>query len=392
MANRCSSSAQSAASGEGQMRATLDLAKEMGSGISRQQEMRKARGAMLFQEYKKKMGMVQPRAARAQAQAAPPRAAENCGVNSAALRQLPACPPQHNHCPTDCAMTNRGKIVFTIIFLALVGFGITRWWPKISAEERSAVHRARPPRRIAAGDKSDSSEEKQSSPRRNTRSRSSIPRALQPKDNIVDIELSEYAGYSGLIAPTAASIRTTTRSSPKDGFKVRLKLSEEESWTALNSGKMAARATTVDVLAVYGKQFKVVVPAQIGFSRGADGIVVRKDVRRVNDLKGKVLAASQFTEADFFIRYLAQEAGLGVADAAPTSRTSPSRGQDQPRLCRGRIRRVRSFPRGTRSAALRSSTGCVTWAPKTRPSQSRQSKGRATLLTTNRNLLVIADI
>jgi len=46
------------------MRATLDLAKEMGSGIARQQEMRKARGAMLFQEYKKKMGMVQPEAPR----------------------------------------------------------------------------------------------------------------------------------------------------------------------------------------------------------------------------------------------------------------------------------------------------------------------------------------
>ena len=61
---------QSAAGGEGQMRATLDLAKEMGSGISRQQEMRKARGAMLFQEYKKKMGMVQPEVA-ATAQAAP---------------------------------------------------------------------------------------------------------------------------------------------------------------------------------------------------------------------------------------------------------------------------------------------------------------------------------
>ena len=51
------------AAGEGQMRATLDLAKEMGSGISRQQDARKARGAMLFQEYKKKMGMVQPDAA-----------------------------------------------------------------------------------------------------------------------------------------------------------------------------------------------------------------------------------------------------------------------------------------------------------------------------------------
>jgi hypothetical protein len=56
---------QSAASGEGQMRATLDLAKAMGSDVSRQQEMRKARGAALFEEYKKKMGMVQPDAAAA---------------------------------------------------------------------------------------------------------------------------------------------------------------------------------------------------------------------------------------------------------------------------------------------------------------------------------------
>src|SRR5712664_766091 len=62
---------QSAAGGEGQMRATLDLAKEMGSGISREQEMRKARGAVLFQEYKKKMGMVQSEAA-----ATPPAATD----------------------------------------------------------------------------------------------------------------------------------------------------------------------------------------------------------------------------------------------------------------------------------------------------------------------------
>jgi DNA repair exonuclease SbcCD ATPase subunit len=62
---------QAAASGEGQMRATLDLAKEMGSGIARQQEMRKARGAMLFQEYKKKMNMVQGESVTSQPVAAP---------------------------------------------------------------------------------------------------------------------------------------------------------------------------------------------------------------------------------------------------------------------------------------------------------------------------------
>jgi len=63
---------QSAAAGEGQMRATLDLAKEMGSNVQRQQDMRKARGNMLFQEYKKKMGMVQSDAAPVAAVVPPP--------------------------------------------------------------------------------------------------------------------------------------------------------------------------------------------------------------------------------------------------------------------------------------------------------------------------------
>ncbi len=63
---------QAAAGGEGQMRATLDLAKEMGSSIQRQQEIKRARGAMLFKEYQKKMGMVQPDAATS----ANPRPAE----------------------------------------------------------------------------------------------------------------------------------------------------------------------------------------------------------------------------------------------------------------------------------------------------------------------------
>jgi hypothetical protein len=61
---------ESAASGEGQMRATMDLAREVGSGIARQQEMRKARGKMLFDQYKQKMTMVQPEA-QAQPQPAP---------------------------------------------------------------------------------------------------------------------------------------------------------------------------------------------------------------------------------------------------------------------------------------------------------------------------------
>ena len=204
-------------------------------------------------------------------------------------------------------MTTRGKIIFTLLFLAFVGFGVVRWWGKLKPA-------GGPLSKIvekAGGDAKE--DELKFADTQFEIPKLAPPAAYQPKDNILDVELSEYAGYAGLIVANGG-LEPSDNSifAKKYGFRVRIKLSEEESWSALNSGKMAASATTVDVLAVYGRQFGVTVPVQIGFSRGADGIVVRKDVKRVNDLKGKVLTASQFTESDFFIRYLAQEAGLGV--------------------------------------------------------------------------------
>lgn len=49
----------SAAGGEGQMRATLDLAKAMGSDVQRKQEAKAQRGKLLFEEFKRKQGLSQ---------------------------------------------------------------------------------------------------------------------------------------------------------------------------------------------------------------------------------------------------------------------------------------------------------------------------------------------
>lgn len=210
------------------------------------------------------------------------------------------------------------------------------------------------------------------------------------QNNTVDVEISEYAGYAGLIAanggmePTENSIFFK-----KGGFKVRLTVSEDESWGELNAGKIAASATTADVLAVYGRHFHAVVPAQIGYSRGADGLVVRNDIKKVNELKGKVIATAQFTEVDFFIRYLAQEAGLeinmlGSLDATP----SPDR--------LNLVYTEEGFAAGDlflsdMKSGKNKLAGCVTWEPKV-SEVIQKSGGVAHLLTSNRNLLVIADI
>jgi NitT/TauT family transport system substrate-binding protein len=212
----------------------------------------------------------------------------------------------------------------------------------------------------------------------------------QLRDNVVPIEISEYAGYAGLIAANGG-LQPTENSVffRNGGFKVKLTISEEESWSALNSGQLAGSVTTVDVLAVYGRQFQVVVPAQIGFSRGADGLVVRSDIGRVNSLKGKTIAAAQFTEVDFFIRYLAQEAGLAV-NPLPGLDATPDPNRINLVYTEDGFSAGDLFLQDLTSGAGRLA-GAVTWEPKTSEVVA-QSNGQAKILTTNKNLLIVADI
>ncbi len=277
-------------------------------------------------------------------------------------------------------MTKLGKLLFTLVFLGLVLFGVSKWWNRLA------------PKNLATGTRTEA-KQAGSSDIKLADTQTEVPRLLTPgaytpKDDVVEIELSEYAGYAGLIAANGGlEPNENSVFAQKYGFKLRIALSEEESWSALNSGKMAASATTVDVLAVYGKQFQVVVPAQIGFSRGADGIVVRGDIKRINDLKGKILVTAQFTEAEFFIRYLAQEAGLGV-----TTLDDLGASVDPQKL--NLVFSEDAFAAGDlflKEVNGGKIAGCVTWAPKT-TEVVEQSGGKAHILATNRNLLIVSDI
>ncbi len=213
---------------------------------------------------------------------------------------------------------------------------------------------------------------------------------FEPQDNVLLIEISEYAGYAGLVvangglAPSEDSLFFK-----KFGFKVKITKSEEDSWSPLNSGQIGASVTTADVLPLYGQQLQVVVPVLISFSRGADSIVVRSDLRQINDLKGKTLATAQFNEADFLLRYLGQQAGLDIHLRADFD--SPA-ALDKINL----IACADSFGAGDiflrdLTAGRQRLDGCVTWDPKT-TEVVEKAGGKAKILVSNRNLLVIADL
>jgi NitT/TauT family transport system substrate-binding protein len=216
------------------------------------------------------------------------------------------------------------------------------------------------------------------------------PAAYEPKGGVVEVDISEYAGYGGLVVANGGLAPNPDSVFAKEhGFQVKLSISEEETWSAVNNGRFAASATTVDVLAALGRRFEVVVPAQIGYSRGADMVVVDQGITSVNALRGKVLAAKQLNESEFFIRYLAREAGVPVRvlrdlDGRP--------GEDALGLVfyDDAFQACDAYAHELRRPAPRLN-GCVGWAPRT-DEVIQASGGKAKALVTNRNLLVVADV
>ncbi|MDB6076648.1 MAG: hypothetical protein JWO82_395 [Akkermansiaceae bacterium] len=287
----------------------------------------------------------------------------------------------------SATMTKLGKIVFTLIVLLLAGFAYQRFASR-PHQPPAAANPAHQPGGDAASPAGPASTFDFIAPGKAPQLPS--PRTYVPQDDTIVLNLSEYAGYAGLIAANGGlDPNPDSWFTRNGGFKLKITLSEQDSWPDLQDGKIAATATTADVLSNYGRQWQCTVPAQVSWSRGADGLIVRRDIKRINDLKGKTIATAPFSESEFFIRYLAQEAGLRVKRLD---------GPDQPHDpdAVNLVFLEDAFLAGDAFLAdLKSGRnqldGCMTWAPKTTEVVDA-SDGAARQLIDNRNLLVIADI
>jgi NitT/TauT family transport system substrate-binding protein len=278
-----------------------------------------------------------------------------------------------------------GNVITLVLFLGLIGLGAWLWLgKKPDAPAQSGASSSSSAPAAPDGDAPTPIEPVNGTPPLEAAA------AYVPKDNILQIDISEYAGYGGLIVANGGLEPSPESFFAKEyGFQVKISMSESETWSPLNNGRLAATATTADALAVLGRQFDAVVPVQIGYSRGADMVVVDRGIASVNQLAGKTLAASQFNESEFFIRYLAQEAGVPVAVLRDLD-SQPPAGQlglvfyeDAFVACDAYQHEIgKSQPR---------LNGCVGWTPRT-DEVVEASNGAAKVLVSNRNLLVIADV
>jgi len=209
-------------------------------------------------------------------------------------------------------------------------------------------------------------------------------------DTVIDISISEYAGYAGLLAANKGlEPNPDSHFAKVHGFQVRLKRSEVDLFSDVNSGKIAALATTVDTLAVLGRQFNVTVPVQIGFSRGADAIIVRNDIPTINALRGNIISSAQFNESDFLIRYLAGEAGISVQVLQDLTQR-PDADKIGVVYCEDAFSAADLFASELKRSQPRLA-GCISWAPRVYD-VLEANNGKARLLVSNKNLLMVADI
>jgi NitT/TauT family transport system substrate-binding protein len=127
----------------------------------------------------------------------------------------------------------------------------------------------------------------------------------------VAIGMSGWTGFAPLSLADKAGIFK------KNGVDVAIKfIPQKDRHLAIASGDVQCAATTVETFIVWnanGVPIKQVV--QLDKSYGADGMVVRNNVARIADLKGKTVAASAPGTAPYFtLAWMLKKNGLSVKD------------------------------------------------------------------------------
>ncbi|HKH44274.1 MAG TPA: phosphate ABC transporter substrate-binding/OmpA family protein [Thermoanaerobaculia bacterium] len=143
------------------------------------------------------------------------------------------------------------------------------------------------------------------------------------QDNTVVLGLNVWAGWAPIFyANGGTEPSTDSLFYKKYGFKVAIKIidSPAESINAFASGNIHATAWTLDMMPLFYEQLKADSRAlpraflQVDWSNGGDGIVTRKNIATIADLKGKKIALAQHSPSHYLILNLLINAGIQPSD------------------------------------------------------------------------------
>src|SRR5438270_2856371 len=238
-------------------------------------------------------------------------------------------------------MTTRGKILLTVILLAVVGFGVYRWWDKIAPQSRpqsQSIDVAKIKQEI---------EDRKKTPTdiplligTNVASlveRSGIPAVTATSDYkketkdgklIVQFPINVWPGWAPIILANAGMEPNDQSVFAKTyGFYVRLSIVDDpvKARDLVASGQSHILWGTLDMIALFAPELVkdsrtvTVVCPHIDFSAGGDGVVARGDIHSINDFrhtqaKKKKVVLAQNSPSHYLIMSLLIDAGIDPGD------------------------------------------------------------------------------
>jgi NitT/TauT family transport system substrate-binding protein len=243
-------------------------------------------------------------------------------------------------------MTTRGKIVFTLLILAVVGFGTYRWWDKIAPTPKSSNVSVDPKAVQAALKKEGAAASAQadvmSKLLKGTNQVSLIGESAIPpvtgvsdyakpmKDGklIVQFPINVWPGWAPIImANGGLEASDASVFNKKYGFYVQLSIVDDpvKARDLFASGHSHVLWGTLDMIALFAPELAKdsrtipVVAQQVDWSDGGDGIVARGDIRSINDFRMKAghrrkVVLAQNSPSHYLIMSLLLDAGIDPAE------------------------------------------------------------------------------
>lgn len=146
---------------------------------------------------------------------------------------------------------------------------------------------------------------------------------IEKEDGVINISLDEWIGWKSIIDANGGL--KTKKGSIYDnlGLKVNISVINDatQSSNALIKGDLDGAGYTVNRYAfLYNKFIENNTPVKMGFitnsSTGGDGIIAKTNIKKVEDLVGKVVGVPRYSEAQTLVEWLLQKSTLTDAQIA----------------------------------------------------------------------------
>jgi NitT/TauT family transport system substrate-binding protein len=238
-------------------------------------------------------------------------------------------------------MTARGKIILTILILAVAGFGAWRWWDKIAPTGRSQQVSINPQDLKKTLDDARATADVASKLLAGTNAVSLVDGSAIPpvtgvsdydkpmKDGklVVQFPINIWPGWAPIIvANNGLEPNENSVFYKKYGFYVKLAIVDDpvKARDLFASGHSHVLWGTLDMMALFAPELVKdsrtvpVICQQIDWSGGGDGIVARGDIRNINDFrmrngKRRKVVLAQNSPSHYLVMSLLIDAGIDPA-------------------------------------------------------------------------------